>query len=473
MSKNKLRIASLLMTVSLLAIVVAQAYWLSKTFKDEYRGLRREVSIIFREIVLKQQMKAWMKDSVFTRITDTSSKNGRVLVARLSGNDSGRVQAGNIRISMPDSQHRRQDRMFSFSDRHNDPDDNYSHLVIHFPVPGTLVNMAVLEKNFKKEMAASGITLPYTIQKAKADTSDMVFPGSAGERLQVSLRGAKSLGFVNYELDLGNPFWHIMKRMAWPSVLSLLMLLITLGAFVFLYRNLRAQQKLAAMKNDFISNITHELKTPVATVSVAIEALKNFNAMDNPQRTREYLDISANELNRLGILVDKVLKISMFEQNKLDMKTEPVDMKQLTQDVLASMKLQFEKYKAQVHFETSGEDFRVTGDKTHLVSVLYNLVDNALKYGKQNPQVNIHLQTNGQKVDISVADNGIGIPAEFKAKVFDKFFRVPHGNTHNIKGYGLGLSYVAGVVQQHKGNIKVESTAGEGSVFTVELPKSM
>jgi two-component system phosphate regulon sensor histidine kinase PhoR len=248
------------------------------------------------------------------------------------------------------------------------------------------------------------------------------------------------------------------------------MLGITIAAFLFLYRSLKTQQRLATLKNDFISNITHELKTPIATVGVAIEALRNFNAIKDPERTKEYLDISANELQRLGLLVDKVLRLSMFEEDKMELRKEPVDLKLLAQEVLKSMKLQFEKAGAQVELEAPHDLYTVQADKMHMQSVLYNLIDNAIKYSNENPVIKLTLTENQPSVKLTISDNGIGIPEEFRHKVFDKFFRVPHGNTHDIKGYGLGLSYVAEVVKKHSGTIEVHKAAPYGSTFIVTLP---
>jgi two-component system, OmpR family, phosphate regulon sensor histidine kinase PhoR len=244
----------------------------------------------------------------------------------------------------------------------------------------------------------------------------------------------------------------------------------TVFSFVLLYKNLLRQKRLADIKNDFISNITHELKTPIATVSVAIEALRNFNANMDVQRSKEYLDISANELQRLSLLVDKVLKLSMFENKEIDLKYELLDMQSLINEVTSSMRLQFEKKNAAISISAEG-DSSLEADRLHLVSVIFNLLDNALKYSYDNPHIDITTVDGGNKLSLIISDDGIGIPPEYREKVFEKFFRVPTGNLHNAKGYGLGLSYVAQVVKKHKGTIKVEPNEGGGSKFVIILPK--
>jgi two-component system phosphate regulon sensor histidine kinase PhoR len=277
---------------------------------------------------------------------------------------------------------------------------------------------------------------------------------------------------VSYTLQTGNTFPYLIRRIAQPILFSILLLGITIAAFLVLYKNLRKQRRLAELKNEFISNITHELKTPIATVGVAIEALKNFNAIDDPERTREYLDISQNELHRLSLLVDKVLKLSMFENQGIELKYETINLRGLVTEVVESLKLQLEKYKATVNVQYEGET-ELRGDRLHLLSVVFNLLDNALKYrsADRQPEINVTINGTEDTVQLIVRDNGIGIAPEYQEKIFEKFFRVPHGDTHNAKGYGLGLSYVAQVVRKHQGTIDVQSAAAEGTTFIINLPK--
>jgi two-component system phosphate regulon sensor histidine kinase PhoR len=275
---------------------------------------------------------------------------------------------------------------------------------------------------------------------------------------------------ISYRLSLQNQTSYILKKLTLPIVFSLFLVGLTIASFVLLYRSLLKQQRLAELKNQFISNITHELKTPIATVGVAIEALKNFNAIHDPERTKEYLDISQNELHRLSLLVDKVLKLSMFENRELELKKEQFDCKQLVEEVMNSMKLQFDKYHTKVKLHTEGSNFIIDADKLHITSVIYNLLDNALKYSKENPVIDVRLASYPEYIEFSVSDNGIGIEPAYKEKIFDKFFRVPTGDKHNIKGYGLGLSYVAEVIKRHHGHVYAESEFGKGSTFIAKMP---
>ncbi len=322
-----------------------------------------------------------------------------------------------------------------------------------------------IKNKYDKQLQKRGMGITYSITQDSVDTKEDGLPDV--DRNKVVVGFSKP---VTYKMEIENENAYLFKKLAPQLGFSLFLISLTIVSFMLLYKNLLKQRRLTELKNDFINNITHELKTPIATVSVAIEALKNFNAMDNPERTREYLDISGNELNRLSMLVDKVLKMSMFEKNQLELKNEPINISTLVNEVVRSMQLQFEKEHADVAIQLHGTQFTINGDKLHITSVLYNLLDNALKYSKENPAISITITDKGEAVQLAVADNGIGIGPAYKQKIFEKFFRVPHGDTHNIKGYGLGLSYVAQVVQEHGGTINVSSEEGKGSTFVVTFP---
>ncbi|MGN6421171.1 MAG: sensor histidine kinase [Pseudobacter sp.] len=332
------------------------------------------------------------------------------------------------------------------------------------------LSMAELNKRYRTALDKESLKVNYTIIKdsvSERQPGELIDPTRTNELLM----GYASNYYLRYELH--DTFRYIIRKLSPQIALSLLLIALTSFSFVLLYRNLVKQRRLTQFKNDLISNITHELKTPIATVSVAIEALKNFHAMDDPRRTEEYLDISNSELQRLSLLVDKVLRLSMFEKHQVDLKTERFDLSQLAEEVMASMRLQFEKAKASVQLHAEGEDLTINADRLHLTSVIFNLLDNALKYSGESPSITVIINRNDKGIQLIVSDNGVGIASAYQKKVFDKFFRVPSGNTHNVKGYGLGLSYVAYVVERHRGSIEVVSEPGEGSSFIIQLPDTL
>ncbi|GEM_PF-160776 len=324
-----------------------------------------------------------------------------------------------------------------------------------------LLNDTIVEKSFSKILTQQNIPVQFSVsrkdssEKPKGNRPPM-FAGTAEQQM--------------YKLQLGDNMGYLLNSIKLPILFSIFLVGVTVFSFLLLYRNWKKQKRLTDIKNEFISNITHELKTPIATVGVAMEALSNFNALNNPERAKEYIDISKQELNRLSLLVDKVLKLSMFENKEIELQYQQVYLQDVTQEVIASMRLQLEKRKAicNLQVQTNG---LVKGDKMHLLSVVYNLLDNALKYSNNNPVIDILIKESDNHIQLSVTDNGIGIPPEYTNKVFEKFFRVPHGDTHTAKGYGLGLSYVWQVIHKHNGTIQVQSQQGQGTTFTITLPK--
>ncbi|MFA6057763.1 MAG: HAMP domain-containing sensor histidine kinase [Taibaiella sp.] len=262
---------------------------------------------------------------------------------------------------------------------------------------------------------------------------------------------------------------HLLKGL-WPQATFVLVLLsVILLAFCVTYRSLFRQIQLGVMKDDFVSNISHELKTPIATVKVALEAIQHFDAAGQRELTAEYMEMASLEMERLELLVNRSLHTSLIESGKLSMQPELCDLKTIVKEILLAYQVKFIAYNAEVELQTNGSHFKAMADKLHFQGVLVNLLDNSLKYGTGNIHIHVLLEQKDDKLTLSVTDNGPGIPEDYRSKVFEKFFRVPASNQHNVKGYGLGLSYAAQVMQQHKGSIAVVNVPEGGCRFIVSL----
>ncbi|HVX51142.1 MAG TPA: HAMP domain-containing sensor histidine kinase [Chitinophagaceae bacterium] len=488
---TRLSISRMLMIVTIVLIAAFQAYWLSKLYKDEWDSLKKNTDVAFRDVIYKLQVKRFRKDSSFfdSRIPDNlfmfnviDSIKGKLkdsIFHKRIGITGNQVVISIETSKRHDSLLKRFDTVISRATSigegiplPNPPDQQGARIVKFFsddPVANTPLDIKQIDSAYKKELLVTGITVPYDIKMISGKPEDFEKSVSPHE-LKTNFIFVGLANSYAYQARFGSPFGYIAGKLINPLLVGLLLIAVTTASFVFLYRNLLAQKRLAAVKNEFISNITHELKTPIATVNVAIEALRNFNALQNPERTREYLDISALELQRLSMLVDKVLKLSMFENKEIELKKEIVDLFELAAEVIAGMKLQMEKAGAYIQLTKDGSDFIIRADRLHITSVLYNLIDNALKYSSHQPAITVHLVRETHYITIAVSDNGIGIQPEYRSRIFEKFFRVPSGDHHNIKGYGLGLSYVHHIVTKHGGTITVDSTPGKGSTFTIKLP---
>ncbi len=272
--------------------------------------------------------------------------------------------------------------------------------------------------------------------------------------------------FANKKIALINPqykadiFHDILPHMSF----ALFMWVMVGAAFYYIWKNLRQQIQLNALRDEFVSNITHELKTPITTVGVALESL-NMSADLQTAHSRKYLEICRSELTRLSLLVERILT-----SRSPQLHYEKMDVRQVLDEVMDRMKVQFDNKHAEVAIEQEGEGFTINGDKAHMSGVFYNLLDNALKYSKDHLVINLHLARTNGTVRFDIADNGIGIASDFHDKIFEKLFRVPQHNKHDVKGHGLGLSYVADVVKQHHGKIGLVSEPGKGSTFTMTIP---
>lgn len=326
-----------------------------------------------------------------------------------------------------------------------------------------------IDSAFKKQLQKDKVNIPFAlVVKSKEEAKNNVITEN---KLATNFVSSGLVEPVMYKAEFKNPFKYITKKMALPILMSLLLLGFVTTAFIVLYSNMKAQHKIANMKNEFISNITHELKTPISTVSVAVEAMRNFNALSNPQKTKEYLDISASEISRLGLLVDNVLKLSLFENDRIALDKQHFDVVQLISEILNALSIQFEQHQAIIEFQPSSTEIIVYADRLHLSSVLFNLLDNAIKYSKNQPTILVTTKLLDNRLEIKVKDEGIGIDKEYHDKIFNKFFRVSQGtDRHNIKGYGLGLSYVYYIIKKHNGHINIESEKNKGTTFIINIP---
>ncbi|TWR25636.1 hypothetical protein FPZ42_13670 [Mucilaginibacter achroorhodeus] len=263
----------------------------------------------------------------------------------------------------------------------------------------------------------------------------------------------------------------LLKEMLAPLLFSALLIVFTIFCFIYIIRTIINQKRLTELKDDFINNMTHELKTPIATISVAIEGMQKYNALDDPDKTARYLQTCRNELGRLNDLVNKVLNIAAFESHDIPLNKEWTDIDGLMSDLVNSETLKADK-QVDISFENTVGVKSVFADKLHLRNILANLIDNAVKYCAEPVVIRIILSKNGNYAEFIVKDNGIGIPAEHLGQIFDKFHRVPSGNVHDVKGTGLGLNYVKHMVEAHGGKVDVKSVVGNGTSVSFTLPLS-
>lgn len=262
------------------------------------------------------------------------------------------------------------------------------------------------------------------------------------------------------------PSSYIIDKMKWQFGGSMLLIIITSSCLIYMLITIYTQRKISLMKNDFINNMTHELKTPLATVAVAVEAMRNYGALEDSDKTQLYLNISKNEIDHLSKLIEMILQQSVFDTDKMHLEKKHTNINQLLEQLIESYQLSYNDIELIFHYDPHTPNLFL--DPVHLLNAVRNLIDNAIKYSLDNKKIIIASTYEKGVWLLHVTDRGIGIPKAFQKDIFERFFRVPGKQTTTIKGFGLGLSYVKQVVELHKGIITVQSNE-QGSTFTITI----
>jgi len=268
--------------------------------------------------------------------------------------------------------------------------------------------------------------------------------------------------------DFNKEVWN---SLIWVIVGGAVFMLIIIAAFYITLRTILNQKKLSEIKSDFINNMTHEFKTPLATISLAIDSLRNERVSSDKEKMQYFFGIIKDENIRMNKHVETILKAALMEKRELNLQMDKLSVHSVIKRVLENYGLQLEERGGKIETDFKADYDIIMADDVHFTNVISNLIDNAIKYSKDNLLITITTYTNDKSFFIKIKDNGIGMSKETVRKVFEKFYRAHTGNLHNVKGFGLGMSYVKTIIDAHKGKISVESTLGEGSTFTVEMPR--
>ena len=338
----------------------------------------------------------------------------------------------------------------------------------------------LLNEELKSAFDAHGLNFDFNFAVISSENREMShFFGLGNEEMEknlvispfkVSMFPGDSFD-QNYYLSVVFPNLrsNIFQSLGLLLSVSTIFILLIIGVFIATIKTIFKQKKLSEIKNDFISNMTHELKTPISTISLACEALEDKSIDIAEERHDAFIGMIRSENNRLSVLVEKVLRNATLDTGNLKFKKERIDINELVNE-LNQFDLHIRKQGGKLEKVLSSSAPIVIADRVHLLNVISNLVDNAIKYSKDSPLVTIKTMVDDKWVSIVVEDQGIGISKDYLQKIFEKFFRVPTGNIHNVKGFGLGLSYVWDVVNRSGGNINVQSELNKGSKFTINIP---
>lgn len=339
------------------------------------------------------------------------------------------------------------------------------------------LNKQVLDSLLKLELLNRGIKTKYQYGVFDYDGNE-VLVDSISSINKIRQSGYFAQLFPNDVLE--NPHFlsiyfphkkgYLLKTMWMMLLSSVFLLIVIVWAFTYTIQTIFKQKKLSEVKNDFISNMTHELKTPISTISLACEALTDKDIARNEAIQSNYVNMISQENKRLGSLVERVLKSATWNNEDLKLKKENIDLHQIIKQVVENISIQVSSKDGEITKTLKAEESNLEVDKVHITNLIYNLLDNANKYSPEKPMIQITTENVKNGILLSVSDNGIGIKKESLNKIFDKFYRVPTGNVHNVKGFGLGLNYVKAIVEKHGGEINCNSVFQKGSTFKVFLP---
>lgn len=342
------------------------------------------------------------------------------------------------------------------------------------------VDSVMLDSVLRQELLESGVDAKYvysisntlTNSKSRGNYKEAQKDcDSSGCSFKINLSPSNVFVTPQYlSVKFPNQKNYLLQTMWAMLVVSGMVILILIFAFYYTIATISQQKKLSAIKNDFISNMTHEFKTPISTISLAAEMLNDDTVAKTPEKQHRFVKMIRDENKRLSILVESILQTSILDKGEFKLKKSDNDVHEIINQAIQNTQLLIDQRHGTISKQLDATKFVINADKLHLTNIIFNLIDNAVKYTKDSPNIVVFTKDVANGIEISIKDNGIGISKDNLKKIFDKFYRVPTGNVHNVKGFGLGLSYVQAVVHKHNGTIYVESELGKGSTFKIVMP---
>jgi len=487
--KKRIKLILILMSVCVTGITGLQLYWNYQNYNRTVKAFKHDINealnvAIDREMDAREQkivtrFKGWLADTSFITITCNVQNRDSATVFRMK--DTHPYPGGDKEVNFgitdfkeklhqitPEAKTLFINHMSDTTLRHHLKDG-----VVYFytqrlgdslqnVVDKSRLNRGTLDKFYKEELLLRGIDAPFVIAPAKLTNTNSFLTRTINAGLQRPHQ--KDLVFAGFE----SPDLFFLRQMKWLLISSFLLIGITIFCYAYTVKTLLSQQKLAELKNDFVNNMTHELKTPIATINIAAEAIQGFNL--SKVSTDEYLGIIRQQAGNLANLVDQILKNVISEQENISLNLAAVNTGQLINKIITDYKPQSEAAVIGINYHSDGEELTTMADEGLLKNAIANLLDNAIKYCSPGSVINIHQSAENGNIIISVADNGPGIPQQYQDKVFDRFFRVPSGDIHNVKGYGLGLSYAKSIIERHNGTLTLISNPGSGTEFIISTP---
>lgn len=472
----------ILLIVSLTALFGYQVYWLSGLYRTSVRSKESQIEMALQKADYAEMMErlrtvsasgrhgsldldtGWSEDHVVSQVTVRTDP----IVINEDGSKSISVTTVQVDRNAGEDNDNSQ---YAYALGSAQENSGYYQRGMHAGVDALAeVNFPKLDSLLVAMLGESGLHIPHCLEMLTDSTTlhSIASPGYApsGRARRFDLPYGKTLS-DKYQLSLEPLTPVVLREMAGVIAASLILFLILAFSFWFLIHTMLKQKSLEEMKSDFTNNITHELKTPVAVAYAANDALLHFDAGNDPEKRREYLEISQGQLEKLEGMIEQILSMSMESRKTFELKKEDIALEPLLQSLAQQHKLSAEK-PCEINIDVE-EGMILTADRFHLSNIIGNLIDNAIKYSGESVRIDITARRANESAEIRIRDYGIGISPDKQKHIFEKFYRVPTGNVHDVKGYGLGLFYAKTMVEKHGGTITVTSTPGKGSEFVLSL----
>ena len=481
--RNRITWLVILTGCAITGIIALQIFWLKSSFDQNRARFKADVENALTTTILKQQISAAAAQQLgslksnllaagvtdaLTAVLGQIPHNRQTVMLNINGDS---LLGKHDTDSLAQLLH----QVNKAYEAHN---TSRPHIVREDAAAQPKIDIVQYKNVFNEELRKRGIEVKAEL--ALLDRNENLVSASCDTNTFRQMPVKSDIGVFSMELtDNGEVLqagfpeiaFYLLKRMAWIFSLSVVLIIIAIVSFSYLVAQFFRQKKISEIRNDFMNNMTHELKTPISAVSVALELMQDAEHTSEAAR-KEYYEIAQGELKRLTMLVEKVLKMAAFEKSEIKIHKENLLAAAWLQDIASGLRPLFKAKDITLITDVRPELQMMYADRTHITNVIQNLVDNAIKYNdKEAPAIAIHIKEEADSTVIEVSDNGKGIPQAYADKIFDKFFRIPSGDVHDVKGYGLGLSYVKAVVLLHDGNIDVTGKVGEGSTFIIRLPK--
>lgn len=509
MNSRAYKIIFVLLSFSLLVILLLQGFWIWNFYIQKTEEFKRAIYQSLSDVATKLNEREnihFIKQSVKPKAKITKKGKSVKVVVSSSASSGSKVSLGDMDIlshlSMDTLFSNNQqiivsDSMVSVNNNHhqtlivnkrtskNVPKIELDNLMDKMMMEIQTIDVSPIEdikpdslkSMIKKELASKGIDIPFEFQLRKQDKStDKIFTQSVGfkdiaKTYKADLSNKRIFSDHNYlYLQFPGEDDYLFSSMKNILLLSALFSFLIIIIFYLTLKTILKQKRLSEIKNDFINNMTHELKTPIATIALAIDAINNPQVKSDHARFDQYTSILKEENRKLNNHVERVLQMALIDKGHLQLHKTRIDLLAIINASINTHKLQAEHCNGRILFEEAQTQAFIIGDEFHLLAAFNNLLDNALKYSNGNCQVRISLHKTGTDLIITIKDNGIGIETDHHKKVFEKFYRVQGGNLHDVKGFGLGLSYVKSIIESHNGSIDLQSEKGKGSTFIIKLP---